>query len=66
LTNTFSSVGLWPEALELARDGVPARVEMVEELGADARRAPARGERVALAVRPGEAHLFDAASGQRL
>jgi multiple sugar transport system ATP-binding protein len=80
-------VGLRPEALELASEGVPARVEMVEELGADAyafcvgavrgeevklvaradaRRAPARGERVALAVRPGEAHLFDAESGERL
>jgi multiple sugar transport system ATP-binding protein len=80
-------VGLRPEALELASEGVPARVEMVEELGADAyafcvgavrgeevklvaradaRRAPARGERVALAVRAGEAHLFDAESGDRL
>ena len=29
-------LGLRPEALELASDGVPARVEVVEELGADA------------------------------
>jgi multiple sugar transport system ATP-binding protein len=29
-------VGLRPEALELAPDGLPARVQMVEELGADA------------------------------
>jgi multiple sugar transport system ATP-binding protein len=29
-------VGLRPEALELAPDGLPARVEVVEELGADA------------------------------
>ena len=57
------------ESLELAEDGLPARVEMVEEFGADSyvfcaasvagqqtklvarvetRRAPARGDRVAL------------------
>jgi multiple sugar transport system ATP-binding protein len=81
------TVGLRPEALELAAAGVPARVEMVEELGADAyafcvsalpggetrlvaradaRRAPVLGERVSLAVRPGEAHLFDAETGERL
>src|ERR687887_1415206 len=62
-------VGLRPESLELAAEGVPARVEVVEEFGADAyvfcaaevggaetrlvarsdaRRAPARGARVAL------------------
>jgi multiple sugar transport system ATP-binding protein len=29
-------VGLRPESLELASDGVPARVQVVEELGADA------------------------------
>jgi multiple sugar transport system ATP-binding protein len=29
-------VGIRPEALELAADGLPARVEVVEELGADA------------------------------
>ena len=28
-------VGLRPESLELAADGLPARVEVVEELGAD-------------------------------
>jgi multiple sugar transport system ATP-binding protein len=32
----------------------------------DARSAPERGERIALRVRPGEAHLFDAQSGERL
>ncbi len=32
----------------------------------DARSAPQRGERVALQVRPGEAHLFDVESGRRL
>jgi multiple sugar transport system ATP-binding protein len=80
-------VGLRPEAVELAADGVPARVEMVEELGADAyafcvgqlrggetriiaradpRRIPAHGDRVSLAVRAEEAHLFDPESGDRL
>ncbi len=29
-------LGLRPESLELATDGIPARVEVVEELGADA------------------------------
>ena len=29
-------VGLRPESLELAGEGLPARVEVVEELGADA------------------------------
>jgi multiple sugar transport system ATP-binding protein len=80
-------VGLRPESLELAGDGLPARVQVVEELGADAyafcvgevageetrlvaradaRRPPAIGERVSLRVRAGEAHLFDATSGERL
>ena len=80
-------VGLRPEALELADDGLPARVEVVEELGADAfvfciadvggseaklvarvdaRRRPARGDRVSLRPRSGEAHLFDCESGARL
>jgi multiple sugar transport system ATP-binding protein len=82
-------VGLRPESLELAGDGIPAFVEVVEELGADAyvfcntsfggegettrlvarteaRTAPGQGERVALRVRPGEAHVFDATSGKRL
>jgi multiple sugar transport system ATP-binding protein len=81
------TVGLRPEALELAGDGVPAQVQVVEELGADAyafcvgevegqdvrlvaradaRRPPAIGERVALRARPGEAHLFDPGSGDRI
>jgi multiple sugar transport system ATP-binding protein len=33
---------------------------------ADARRPPAIGERVALRIRAGEAHLFDPATGERL
>ncbi len=87
--NGRSSVvlGLRPESLELAAEGVPAEVEVVEEIGADAfafcaaeiagetaklvarveaRRAPARGERVALRPMPAEAHLFDPESGDRL
>jgi multiple sugar transport system ATP-binding protein len=80
-------VGLRPEALELAGEGVQAEVEVVEEVGADAyvfcvtelggertklvaradaRRAPARGERVALRPLAAEAHLFDPESGARL
>jgi multiple sugar transport system ATP-binding protein len=80
-------LGLRPESLELAEDGIPARVEVVEELGADAyafcmaelaggasklvaradwRRPPERGTRVALRALPGEAHVFDPASGDRL
>ena len=80
-------LGLRPEALELGNEGLPARVEVVEEFGADAyvfcvaevggqtrklvarieaRRAPGRGERVALRPRPEEAHLFDAETGLRL
>jgi multiple sugar transport system ATP-binding protein len=80
-------VGLRPESLELAADGLPARVAIVEEFGADSyvycdahveggearlvtrtetRHAPARGDRVALRPKPGEAHLFDAGSGERL
>jgi len=82
-------LGLRPESLELAGDGhgIPARVDVVEELGADAfafcmaelpagegklvarassRTPPGRGERVALRPLPGEAHVFDPASGQRL
>jgi multiple sugar transport system ATP-binding protein len=80
-------LGLRPESLELASEGVAAQVEVVEELGADAfvfcsaelggettrlvarvdvRRRPERGERVALRPVAGEAHLFDAASGERM
>src|SRR4051794_24605372 len=76
-------VGVRPEALELAADGIGAEVQVVEDVGADAyvfctsdagklvarssaRRAPARGERVALRPVAAEAHLFDAASGARL
>jgi multiple sugar transport system ATP-binding protein len=76
-------VGVRPEAVSVSAAGVPARVEVVEELGADAyvfctsgagrlvartepRHTPARGERVQLAVRGEEAHLFDAQTGARL
>jgi multiple sugar transport system ATP-binding protein len=80
-------VGLRPESLEVGADGLPARVQIVEEFGADSyvfcvapvagqqtklvarvdtRRAPARGDVVALRPKPDEAHLFDADSGQRL
>jgi multiple sugar transport system ATP-binding protein len=80
-------VGLRPESFELATEGVPAAVEVVEELGADAyvfcaaeiagertrlvarvgaRRAPGRGERVALRPLPDEAHWFDPETGERL
>src|SRR5262245_27460216 len=80
-------VGLRPEALELAPDGLSARVEVVEELGADAyvfcatqlgdgetrlvarteaRRPPERGSRVFLRPLPGEAHVFDADTGERV
>jgi multiple sugar transport system ATP-binding protein len=80
-------VGLRPEALELADEGIPAEVEVVEEIGADAyvfasavlagdatklvarveaRSAPERGAQVTLRPRPGEAHLFDQASGIRI
>jgi multiple sugar transport system ATP-binding protein len=80
-------VGFRPEALELAAEGVSARVEVVEEVGADAyvfcasevagettklvarteaRRAPERGETVALRPRADEAHVFDPETGARL
>jgi multiple sugar transport system ATP-binding protein len=80
-------IGVRPESLELAPDGIAAEVQVVEELGADAfvfcaadlgggetrlvartgaRRAPARGERVALRPLADEAHLFDPVTGSRL
>ena len=76
-------VGLRPESLEVAGDGIPAEVEVVEEIGADSyvfaaaevgklvarvdtRLAPERGARISLRPRPGEAHLFDPATGVRL
>jgi multiple sugar transport system ATP-binding protein len=80
-------LGLRPEALELATDGLAAEVEVVEELGADAyvfcvaevggettklvargdaRRVPARGERVNLRPVADEAHLFRPDSGERI
>jgi multiple sugar transport system ATP-binding protein len=80
-------VGFRPEAVELAAEGLPAHVDVVEEVGADAyvfcsaevgrerhklvarvetRRAPQRGEHVALRPRPEEAHVFDAETRERL
>ena len=45
-------------------DGAGGRTRLVART--EAKAAPARGERVALRVRPGEAHVFDAESGERL
>jgi multiple sugar transport system ATP-binding protein len=80
-------IGMRPESLDVAADGIPAKVDVVEDVGADAfvfcstelagetiklvartevRKAPKQGERVTLRPRPGEAHLFDSASGERL
>ena len=80
-------LGLRPESLELAPDGLSAEVQVVEEVGADAyvfcvaevagettklvargdaRRVPARGERVSLRPRPDEAHLFRPDTGERI
>jgi multiple sugar transport system ATP-binding protein len=80
-------VGLRPESLELAADGVSAEVEVVEEVGADAyvfcvsdvageatklvartetKRAPERGERVALRPNADDAQFFDPETGDRL
>src|SRR5262249_721172 len=80
-------VGIRPESLDLAADGIPAEVQVVEEIGADAfvfrtptfdgdetklvaraeaRRAPARGERVCLRPRADEAHLFEPENGARV
>jgi multiple sugar transport system ATP-binding protein len=80
-------LGLRPESLELAAEGLAAHVEVVEEVGADAyvfcatelgrgttklvarteaRRVPARGDRVTLRPLAEEAHVFDPATGARL
>ena len=81
------TVGIRPESLELAAEGIPAQVEVVEEIGCEAhvfctteldgettklvasvevRRAPKRGDRVALKPLAAEAHLFDPGTGRRL
>jgi multiple sugar transport system ATP-binding protein len=81
------TVGFRPESLELAAEGIPARVEVVEEIGAEAhvfcatelegettklvasvetRKAPKRGERIALKPIAAEAHLFDPETSTRL
>jgi multiple sugar transport system ATP-binding protein len=80
-------VGVRPESLELATEGMQAQVEVVEEIGADAyvfctalvggaetklvarspaKRAPGRGENVALRPVAEDAHLFDPVDGARL
>jgi multiple sugar transport system ATP-binding protein len=76
-------LGVRPESMDLAHDGLPAQVEIVEEIGADsfvycqsdvgrlvarteAKKAPAREERVSLRPRAEEAHLFDAETGTRI
>ena len=86
-TNGSVVLGLRPEALDLAPGGIEARVEVVEEFGADSyvfcvaeyggeqvklvartdsRSAPEREARVSLCPRVNEAHVFDAATGDRL
>ena len=81
------TVGFRPESLELAAEGIPARIEVVEEIGAEAhvfcateldgettklvasvetRKAPKRGERIALKPIAAEAHLFDPETSTRL
>ena len=86
---TRGSSALWSASGPSARGGggrIPATVEVVEELGADAyvfclsevaggqerltaridaRRTPKRGDRIKRPV-PGEAHLFDPETGERL
>jgi multiple sugar transport system ATP-binding protein len=55
-------LGLRPESLELAADGVPARVDVVEELGADAYlfcTAEVGGEAVRLVARVDARHVPD-------
>jgi multiple sugar transport system ATP-binding protein len=55
-------LGLRPESLELAADGVPARVDVVEELGADAYlfcSAKLEGESVRLVARVDARHVPD-------
>jgi multiple sugar transport system ATP-binding protein len=75
--------GVRPTDLDIASDGVPARVVVVEPTGAETEllvdiggtqfvvvmhhRADANpGDTVHLAVAPGKAHVFDAATGVRL
>ncbi|HVI37446.1 MAG TPA: TOBE domain-containing protein, partial [Gaiellales bacterium] len=46
-----------------AADGTPDRLLV---LRADARKPPAKGELVHVAIRPGEAHVFSAQTGLRI
>ncbi|HEV2592350.1 MAG TPA: ABC transporter ATP-binding protein [Gaiellaceae bacterium] len=76
-------LGVRPESMHIAAEGLAAEVEIVEEIGADAfvycqsevgrlvartetRKAPGRGERVALRPSADDAHLFDAEAGTRV
>ena len=76
------TLGIRPEHVSLAADGIPLAVELVEPLGsetlvhgrmADGTALLAKlpgaapvGERVAVALAPDALHLFDAASGKRI
>ena len=76
------TLGIRPEHVSLADDGIPLTVELVEPLGsetlvhgrmADGTALLAKlpgaapvGERVAVALAPDAVHLFDAASGKRI
>jgi ABC-type sugar transport system ATPase subunit len=76
-------VGVRPSAVRIGQDGIPARVELVEDLGDTAvldldlagtpfrARAsdgvvPREGDLIRITARPGDIHLFDAATGLRL
>lgn len=76
-------VGVRPSAVRIQADGIPARVELVEDLGDTAvldldlagtpfrarvtdGAIPREGDLIRITARPGDIHLFDAASGSRL
>jgi ABC-type sugar transport system ATPase subunit len=73
-------VGVRPEDVRVVREGVPARVEIVELAGSDAfvhvdrglvskvpaAGRPAEGAEVRIAIDRGGAHLFDETSGERV
>ena len=72
-------LGVRPEHLRLGADGVPARVDLVELAGSEAyvhlenglvahvpaEARPAEGAEVRVTVRPEDARLFDAETGER-
>jgi multiple sugar transport system ATP-binding protein len=51
---------------EAASDALPGAAEKPLVLRADARRPPAKGEIVHVAIRPGEAHVFSSETGVRV